>query len=296
MHADPVTYGVWGCALLDLDHAATAAVKTTKGRGEVTVENRAHVRFWEIDAARGVAIVMMMTYHAIWHTAYAADQLAIAVTGFWLGFQKATGALFLLLVGVSVTIVHSRLRSQLAASTLALKFVKRGALIFAAGMVLTAGAILSGAGRLDFGVLHLIGASIVMAFPLLYCWPLALIVGIALIVVGLWLERYAFDSSSLVWLGLQPHSYYPIDYFPVAPWLGVVLLGTCLGRMLYPGGQRRWQIVDRSRSKALFPITLLGKYSLIVYFIHLPIVLAVLIAGGVIPVPSVSHNDIGTRQ
>ena len=38
--------------------------------------------------------------------------------------------------------------------------------------------------------------------------------------------------------GILPQDFYPRDFFPIFPWVGVMLLGVCLGALLYPNGIR----------------------------------------------------------
>ena len=73
-----------------------------RGTEESTAQKVA--RFWEVDAARGVAIIMMVVYH----TTYDLDALGgydiDATSGNWALFADVTAGLFLFLVGVSLAI------------------------------------------------------------------------------------------------------------------------------------------------------------------------------------------------
>ena len=65
-------------------------------------------RYWEVDAARGVAILMMVVYHFTYDLYAFGGYDVDAVTGFWARFADATASLFLLLVGVSLAISAAR--------------------------------------------------------------------------------------------------------------------------------------------------------------------------------------------
>ena len=68
-------------------------------------------RFWEIDALRGIAILMMITYHVIFDLNYfeftSTDLNSLPL----LFFLYPVGTLFLLLVGISLTLSYSRVKN-----------------------------------------------------------------------------------------------------------------------------------------------------------------------------------------
>lgn len=240
-------------------------------------------RYWELDVTRGLAIAMMIAYHAAWHAADANGSRSLVLSGAWLWFQRATGGLFLFLVGIGLAISYSReKRKGTPESGVIRAFAKRGVLLFAMGIALTVGATMLRLGRLDFGILHLIGAAIALSYPFIRWWTLAPLIGTLIISVGFLLESHRFDTWALVWMGMRPHGYDCLDYYPVAPWYGFVLWGIFLGNAAYPRGQRRWAIRREAPMAVLKPFALLGRYSLVVYVIHLPIILAVLLAAGII--------------
>ena len=82
--------------------------KRMKNDGEM-VESPT-VRFWEVDLLRGVAIVLMVLYHLVFDLNYFAVYDIDVSSGFWLAVARAAASLFLLLVGLSLTLSHSRAR------------------------------------------------------------------------------------------------------------------------------------------------------------------------------------------
>ena len=64
-------------------------------------------RFWEVDTLRGVAIVMMVIFHFMWDLwAYRIMPDLVLYAGFWKYFQRTTASLFIVLVGVSMTLSY----------------------------------------------------------------------------------------------------------------------------------------------------------------------------------------------
>ncbi len=243
-------------------------------------------RLWEVDAWRGVAVVMMVVFHLMYDLwAFGGRQEIVLYRGFWFYFQRATAGSFILLVGISLVISHHRARAGGVSSGLFWRFFRRGLRIFAVGMGLTAAVWFAGVGRIDFGILHLIGASVVLAYPFLgYRW-VNVALGLALNGLAEIFQDLEVPTYGWVWLGLQPPDYVFLDYFPLVPWFGLVLIGIALGNTLYPDGQRAFALPDWGRHFPLNLLRFLGRHSLLIYVIHQPILIAVLAALGIIQLP-----------
>ena len=242
-------------------------------------------RYWEIDAARGVAILMMVTFHVVYDLDYFGSADIGATSGFWRMFAQATASLFLLLVGVSLTLSHSRAAGRLAGMALPLKYVRRGARIFLYGMAITVVTwLFLPDGVILFGVLHCIGLSIILAYPVLRHRWLSPFLGVACIAAGIVVSSVEANTDLLLWLGVRTGGMYMFDYFPLLPWLGVVLLGVFLGGMLYPGGERRLHPPDVTGWPMAGLLSWMGRHSLAIYLVHQPLLVAMLMAAGAIEV------------
>lgn len=231
-------------------------------------------RYPEIDIARGIAVVMMVLFHIAFDLSFLGIA-GIPVSSLpWRAFAMATAALFLLLVGISLSISAGYAKTRLSRSDFILKYLKRGAGIFAIGIGISivTWIILPGA-FIVFGILHLIGLSIALS-PLYtgYSWQ-NLLAGLAIILVSPVVAAMRGDGW-LVWLGIHPPAFYSIDYTPVFPWLGVVLIGVGLGAILYPRAARRWDHEVPTLPSS--PLRFLGRHSLAIYLVHQPIILGIL--------------------
>lgn len=240
-------------------------------------------RFWEVDVWRGVAIVTMTIYHLVFDL-WAFAGMNIALTqGFWFYFQRFTATSFILLVGISLTISYQQVLARRGTDQgLFIRFFKRGLKVLAVAMVLTLVFLFSGVGRVDFGVLHLIGTSIILAYPFLpYRW-FNLILALVLFALSYPISTVQVDTYALVWLGFQPPNYVFSDYFPLVHWFGVVLIGIFLGNTLYAGGERRFHLPDLGEFFPLSLLGFLGRHSLFIYVIHQPLLILLLLLTGVI--------------
>ena len=65
-------------------------------------------RHWELDALRGLAIVLMVSYHLVFDLAFYGYYGAPVTQGFWRLYGRTSATLFLLLVGISLTIGYNR--------------------------------------------------------------------------------------------------------------------------------------------------------------------------------------------
>ena len=238
-------------------------------------------RFWEVDAARGVAIIMMIVYHSTYDLDTLGGYDIQSTTGQWALFADVTAGLFLFLVGVSLAI--SRLRTTLTGWNLFRKYLARGLRILVYAVVLTFVFLALGMGVVAFGILHLIGISIILAYPFLRLRFTNLVLGALIFVAGQYILAQGLDSQS-IWLlpfGIVPEGVIMPDYRPLLPWFGVVLIGLFFGNLVYGDGGRPAVTEDEAPLPAR-PLLPLGRNSLFIYLIHQPIIIALLAATGVV--------------
>ncbi len=238
-------------------------------------------RFWEVDAARGVAIIMMIVYHSTYDLDTLGGYDVQSTSGYWALFADLTAGLFLFLVGVSLAL--SRSRTSLTGWRLFGKYLARGSRILAYGMVLTLIFLALGMGVVAFGILHLIGVSIILAYPFLRLRFTNLVLGALMFAAGQYIMAQDLYSQSF-WLspfGVVPEGVVMPDYRPLLPWFGVVLIGLFFGNVVYGDGRRPAITEDKAPVLAR-PLLPLGRNSLFIYLIHQPIIAALLAAAGIV--------------
>jgi len=234
-------------------------------------------RYWEIDALRGLAIGMMVVYHLAYDlTQYGYYQTNVFV-GPWRFFARITASLFILLVGISLALGQARTGSRSMGWPGFKRYLARGLKLVGWGMVITLTTWLyMGQAVIIFGILHLIGTSIILAYPFLSLRWANLPLGAAAIALGFYLNPLPVTHPWLLWLGLRPPSLFQLDYFPLLPWFGLVLLGLFIGQRLYPGGTRRFNLPDLDARPGLEAFAWLGRRSLAIYLLHQPVLFATL--------------------
>lgn len=231
-----------------------------------------------LDALRGLALVNMVAYHGVydWVSVFGRSAVWFTSTDYARGWQQAICWTFLLVAGAVFPYGRQPLR--------------RGALVFGCGMLLTAVTLLvMPSERILFGVLHLIGAAILLTALLrrlldkipalpgaIGSFALFLLLrGVPRGFVGLGavstaLPRWLYQSPVLFPLGFPGPGFYSADYFPIVPWLFLFWTGMFLWRYLRPDTE------ERLRGKKICrPLEFLGRHSLLIYLLHQPVLMVV---------------------
>jgi uncharacterized membrane protein len=240
-------------------------------------------RFREIDMARGVLVILMAAYHCL----YTANFLGLSPFDPARGPFRLTAifiaAGFLLVSGVSLRIQAMRLAASGAAKPFAA--VLRRSLAIAVPALLVTVATFLAIGResfVVFGILHCMAVSGIIAYPFLKRPALALVAGALIVIPGFaFLDGWGFDpawSRAVFWLGFRPSDYYPIDFVPLIPWAGFVLLGVFAASLLYDAkGKRRYPFPEGAGATLSRGLAYLGRHSLFIYVVHIPFLMAILL-------------------
>lgn len=227
-------------------------------------------RLWEIDASRGLAVILMVFFNY----SFALDYFHIyRITEGWLYwwlFPRLVAGAFILLAGLSLTLSYSKNKKSG-------KHIRRGLKVFGFGIIITIATwLFLPSGTILFGILHLIGLSVILSLFFVRLKPHQLaVIGLIIAIAGFYINQFFFGFSWLLWLGLVPSGFYTLDYFPLLPWFGIFLIGMALGKNSYRNGKSR---IKQKRCSSFFCI--LGRHSLLIYLTHQLILIAILYALG----------------
>jgi len=243
-------------------------------------------RFWEIDCLRGFAVILMLLYHFLYDLDFFGIKNIPIRSGFFLYIGRGSAFLFILLSGIALSISHSRARDLGIAKNKTedfLKYLRRGVKLFSMGLVVTGITwIFFPEQYIVFGILHFFGISAVLAYPFLKYGKENLFFGLLFGLIGLYLRDKTFGFSTLLWLGFTPENLMTLDYFPIFPWFGVLLVGIFLGNSLYAGGKRKFKILKQGNNPLIAEISIIGQHSLMIYFLHQPVFLGLLFLCGIL--------------
>lgn len=223
-------------------------------------------RFWELDALRGIAILMMILFHLLWDLKYFGIINWSLYSGFWGYFQIATAGLFLLLAGMMVALSAQKYKNKHI-----MHLVKRGAIVFGFGILITIVSYFIFPDEfIYFGILHLIGFAIIVTIPIARTKLIPLIVGLLILILPFLINLQTFGINFLMFIGFAPPKA-ALDFVPVIPWISAFLFGIFLFNYLYKNGKRTFKLQEKTGAISK-KLQFLGKHSLEVYLIHQPII------------------------
>jgi uncharacterized membrane protein len=228
-----------------------------------------------VDVLRGTAIVLMIAYHFCFDLDYfGLIQIDMNNGPFWLRTRGLILSLFLGTMGVSLYLATARgVRWR--------PYLQRlGVLVGAAAGVTLVSWFMFPRSWIFFGVLHFIALASVLALPFVRLYRTNLVLGIALVGVGVSVSHPFFDHRALQWFGLMTHKPITEDYVPLLPWFGVVLLGVFLGRAVYERSRVPGFAAWESRRSAVRLLAWGGQHGLAIYLLHQPVLLGLLWLAG----------------
>jgi uncharacterized membrane protein len=225
-------------------------------------------RLQSIDVYRGLAIVVMAAYHASWDLNYfGLISVGIGVDPLWIGLQRGIVTAFVLLAGASLWLAH---RERIDWR----RFWKRETILIAAAAGVSIVTWFQFGDYLAyFGILHAIALFSLMALPFLRL-PVTVVGFVALIVLLLpaAFSGAAFNPRWISWIGFFTTTPPTADLVPVFPWFGVTLLGIAGIRLLARSPAVGWS----SGNPAIRSLAQLGRWSLVIYLIHQPVLFAII--------------------
>lgn len=231
-----------------------------------------------IDWLRGVSILLMVIYHFC----YDLDLFGYIVTTFgkgpWIPFRYVIVIGFLTLVGVSLVIVHQRRVNWKSLN-------KRTLQLFIACIFVSGSGYFIAANKITiFGILQFILVASWLALPIINKPKLALIVGIAIFIIGHSVTFPVFNSIWLHWIGMAETKRAALDFVPLFPWLGAVFVGVFLGHwFMSEKGRKLGAFTFNNHPNAVLrkinqTIEKMGQNSLVIYLVHQPIMFGVFYA------------------
>lgn len=236
-------------------------------------------RYRRLDAIRGIALINMAVFHAIWDLVY--------IYHFQWNWYKSEAA-YIWQQGICWTFISLSGFCCLLGS----HPIKRGLTISLDGAVITAVTLaFMPQNRVVFGVLTLIGSCmmIVGAFGRYFkiIPPMAgFLISSALFAVTRNINRgwLGFEGKNLfrlpdalyadiatAYLGFPDESFYSTDYFSLFPWLFLFMAGCFL--FLFLEKKHALGVLEKG---VFSPIEWLGRHSLGIYMIHQPVIYLVL--------------------
>lgn len=236
-------------------------------------------RYRILDNIRGVTLLSMIVYHAIWDLVYIFGmQLDWYRTEIGYVWQQSICWTFILLSGFCWSLGKNKL--------------KRGLIVFVAGFLITMITVLfMPENRVVFGVLTLLGMCMLIQILLESFYRrwnsiagsiLAFLIFLLLkninngwIGVAVWkmieIPQSWYANIVTAFLGFPFRKFFSTDYFSLLPWYFLFLTGYFLYQFMQESG-----LLRKLPDIHITPLEWIGRHSLILYMLHQPIVYGVL--------------------
>lgn len=233
-------------------------------------------RFQLLDTIRGIMLVSMIIYHAIWNFVY--------IYGMDWSWYKSRGAYFW-----QQSICWTFILLSGFCFSLGKRHLKSGLMVFGGGLLVTVVTLIAmPQNRVVFGVLTCIGScilimnligkigkkippesGIIISFVLFLAAKnindgyLGLGKILVIEIPAEWYRNY-FTT----YLGLPFKGFYSTDYFSLFPWLFLFITGF----YLYGIFEKQGLLEKRFMGINMVPFSFLGRHSLLIYLLHQPVI------------------------
>ena len=241
-------------------------------------------RAFELDALRGVAIIMMMFMHFSYDIRYefGFDTFEyLRSAWFWTFVHPIIIVLFVGLSGICCTFSRNNVKRGLKLLAVALAFT--GVTSFVTYKMGIDCLIL-------FNVLHMLAVSTLFYALVAFIEKKTKIntnqMTFILMLFGVWitmtnnnLDMYAYESENMLLypLGIIVKDAPDVaDYMPLIPWMGVFLICAAGGRILYKEKKTLFAGAGKTIRSITRPLEFMGRHSLIIYLVHQPIIYGIL--------------------
>lgn len=219
-----------------------------------------------IDSIRGIAIILMVLYHVVFDLENFLGFTHIdSQNGFWLYEGRLSAILFILISGISTSLLFKKYPIHEARS----KNLKRALKTLLWALVITGiSTFVQRDMAIHFGILHFLATSIVLSTFCLKINPKIIFLSAIIIITITPIAKANLPASNwFLPLGKTAINYSSWDYYPLLPWFAVVLIGLSLGKII------PWHKISIPKMPLLGKI---GRHSLAIYLLHQPIIIGTL--------------------
>lgn len=236
-------------------------------------------RYAILDNLRGLILISMIVYHAVWDLVYIFDNdwkwYESDIAFLW---QQSICWGFILLSGFCFPLGKHKL--------------KRGLTVFGAGALVSLVTYVAMPENIViFGVLTMLGSAMLLMIPLekilVKCNPMigffvmSILFGITrninkgVLGFGPWeicrLPEALYANLFTAYIGFKPRGFFSTDYFSLFPWVFLFMTGYFLHGIFV-----KYHLLERLQTKEIKGLSLLGRQSLIIYMLHQPVIYGVL--------------------
>ena len=216
-----------------------------------------------LDTLRGLTIVSMVAFHAMFDYVYVYGNEA---PWFFEGIYQSVWRCSISWVFIALAGWMTMFSCNNAKR--ALKYAAAALVVYLATSVTRVSTPIS------FGIIYCMAActlAYVLLSPVLERLPhlgMAVLFA-ALFLATLGVPSHTYAIEGFAWLGFPSAGFYSGDYYPLLPYVFLYLAGACASKAVSRSSYPVWTSRDLCR-----PLTFLGRHSLLVYLIHQPLLIA----------------------
>lgn len=213
-------------------------------------------RIWELDFFRGIALISMIYFHAVYDMKEFFGYNIRYESGINFYIGKLSVILFILISGISCSLSRSN--------------VKRGLRLLGVALLVSLFSyVYNPAFVIKFGIIHFFAVCMLL-YPLInkLNTPLLIILGTLIIALNTYTSRISSSNEYLFPFGVTSPGFVSSDYYSLVPWLGLFLYGMVLARTLYKKKESLFSFQPGNN-----PVSFFGRHTLILYVIHQPVLL-----------------------
>ena len=221
--------------------------------------------------SRGFAILLMFIYHFSYDlNYYGFIQQNFYHEPFWIHFRSLIVTLFLGIMGISLYLSSYRgLNKKRFRNRLFL-------LIFYSFLVSLSSWVMYPKAMVFFGILHFIAIASVLGLVFIRFGLFNVFIGLSLIILSQTTSHPFFDQPYFQWIGLMTKLPITVDYVPLLPWFGCVLIGIYLGQVFSQLPKNSFLVHWQNNNAMSRVLALAGRHSLHIYMLHQPLFLGIL--------------------
>ena len=240
-------------------------------------------RIRPLDFFRSISVIAMIFYHFVFDLGdFGYINMITVVNGYWKLFAQSIGCSFLFISGISFWIMAN---GGINWS----KYLKRLAILIAAALLISVVTYRVNSNTfIFFGILHLLAACSIfslMVFRLPFIVLLVIGVGILLLPDYYYSSTYyndnLFSQKLFSWTGLYNGKTGSVDFYAFMPWSAAFIFGLAISKIFVkPKRSSSLSPLSFKEEKAGFTLSSIlwiGRNSLLVYLIHQPILISLIL-------------------
>ena len=236
-----------------------------------------------LDFFRAIAVIAMIFYHFVYDLGdFGYVNMITVVNGYWKLFAQAIGCSFLFVSGVSFWVMAS---GGINWS----KYSKRLAILVAAAILISIATYRVNSNTfIFFGILHLLAACSLFSI-LIYRLPIIVLLVLGTVILILpeyyhtssYYNDTLFQNRVLSWTGLYSGKTGSVDFYAFMPWSAAFVFGLACSKIFIKPRRASslspLSFKEERLNVILSTILWIGRNSLIVYLIHQPILIGLII-------------------